>query len=325
MFEDRRTSFDTLPSLTAAICWGAMFPIAAAAIKHVDAFHLTAVRYLVATVIFVALLAAIEGRRALRFDGRGLELFLLGTAGFAGFNLLTYLALEHTRPQDASLIVATSPLLTALAVWLTARQTPSRATLAAMGVALLGVVLVITHGDASALIAGDGRAGDLLVLAGVACFVAFTLGGRHLAGEFSPLRYTALSAIGGTFTILVVTALLNVTGTYPMPSGADFGAVWTHTAYIILAGAVVGVLAWNEGVRRIGPANGALFMNLVPVVTFGIEIGRGYRPGGFELFGALLTIAALVFANLAGRQAIRRPSRLAWAATRVANDAKSRP
>ena len=48
MFEDRRTS-DLLPSLTAALAWGAMFPIAATAIQHVDAFHLTAVRYLVAT------------------------------------------------------------------------------------------------------------------------------------------------------------------------------------------------------------------------------------------------------------------------------------
>ena len=74
---------------------------------------------------------------------------------------------------------------------------------------------------------------------------------------------------------------------------------------------MIGVLAWNEGVRRIGAANGALFMNLVPVVTFAVEIGRGYRPGEFEIFGALLTIAALVFANLAGRQALRLPVRVA--------------
>jgi drug/metabolite transporter (DMT)-like permease len=308
MFEDRRT-FDALPSLTAAVAWGAMFPIAAVAIRHVDAFHLTAVRYLVATVIFLALLIAFEGRQALRTEGRGLELFILGTLGFAGFNLLTYLALEHTRPQDASLIVATSPLLTALAVWLTTRQRPTRTTVIAMGVALLGVVLVITHGDPSALIHGDGRAGDLLVLGGVASFVAYTMGARRFTG-FSPLRYTALSATGGTLTILAVTALLTLTGTYPMPSVGDFGAVWSQTVYIILAGAVIGVLAWNEGVRRIGAANGALFMNLVPVVTFAIEIGRGYRPGEVELLGALLTISALVFANLAGRQAVRVPAKL---------------
>jgi drug/metabolite transporter (DMT)-like permease len=323
MFEDRRT-FDSLPSLTAALAWGAMFPIAASALAHVDPFHLTAVRYLVASAVFLALLAAVEGRRALRPSGRALELFVLGTLGFAGFNLLTYAALEHTRPQDASLIVATSPLLTALALWLTTRRTPSRGTLAAMAVALLGVVLVITRGDPSALLHGAGRAGDLLVLAGVASFVAYTLGARRFP-DHSPLRYTALSATGGTLTILAVTALLTATGAEPMPSAGDFGAVWPQTIYIIGAGAVIAVLAWNEGVRRIGAANGALFMNLVPVVTFAIETARGYRPGALELVGALLTIAALVYANLAGRQAILRPSRLAWAATRAANPAKSRP
>jgi drug/metabolite transporter (DMT)-like permease len=310
MFEDRRTT-DVFPSLTAAVAWGAMFPVAASAIHHVDAFHLTAVRYLVATAIFLGLLALIEGGRALLPQGRALELFVLGTLGFAGFNLLTYLALEHTRPQDASLIVATSPLLTALAVWLTTRQKPTRTTVVAMAVALLGVILVITHGDPSALLSGDGRAGDLLVLGGVASFVAYTTGARRF-GDFSPLRYTALSATGGTLTILAVTAILTLTGTYPLPSAADWGDAWTQTVYIILAGAVIGVLAWNEGVRRIGAANGALFMNLVPVVTFAVEIGRGYRPGEFEILGALLTIAALVFANLAARaKTVRVPARAA--------------
>jgi hypothetical protein len=46
-----------------------------------------------------------------------------------------------------------------------------------------------------------------------------------------------------------------------------------------------------------------LFMNLVPVTTFAIEIARGYRPVGAELAGAGLTVAALVAANLLGRRA----------------------
>ena len=117
-----------------------------------------------------------------------------------------------------------------------------------MAVALFGVVLVITRGDPSSLLHGDGRAGDLLVLGGVASFVAYTTGARRFTG-FSPLRYTALSATGGTLTILAVTALLTLTGTYPLPSAGDWGAAAPQTAYIILAGAVIGVLAWNEGVR----------------------------------------------------------------------------
>ena len=70
MFEKHRTSIAVLPSLTAALAWGAMFPIAAVAIEHVDPFPLTAIRYGVAAVVFLLLLWAIEGRRALRTEGR---------------------------------------------------------------------------------------------------------------------------------------------------------------------------------------------------------------------------------------------------------------
>jgi len=323
MFDDNRTSpLDSLPSLLAALCWGAMFPIAASAMHHVDPFPLTAIRYGVAVPVWIVLLLALEGRRALRTEGRALELFALGSLGFAGFNLLSYLGLEHTRPQDAALIVAAQPLLTVLVLWLTAKQTPARATLVAMTVALAGVVLVISRGHVSNLAHGSG--GDVLILVGAVGWVFYTLGARRFAG-FSPLRYTTLTAAGGTLTIFAATAAVTATGAEALPGTGALGAAWLQIVFVIFMGGVVAVMAWNEGIRRLGPPNGALFINLVPVVAFAIAIGQGYRPGDYEIAGALLTVLALVAANLAGRQAIRFPSRLAWAATREAKPAKSLP
>lgn len=311
MFDNHRTSlsFNALPSLVAALSWGAMFPIAASALHRVDPFPLTAIRYGIAVPVFLALLVAMEGRQALRGHGRTLELFILGSVGFAGFNLLSYVGLEHTRPQDASLIVAAQPLLMVLGLWLIYRQAPARATLAAMLAALAGVALVISRGHLSNLV--HGSSGDLLILIGSVGWVFYTLGARRFP-EFSPLRYTALSATGGTLTILAATAVVTATGGEALPSTGDLSAVWLQIVFVIFAGGVIAVLAWNEGIKRLGPPNGTLFITLVPVVAFAIAIGQGYRPGGFELAGALLTIAALVAANVAGREAIRRPSWLAW-------------
>jgi drug/metabolite transporter (DMT)-like permease len=247
-------------------------------------------------VIFLALLKAIEGN--LSAAGRHRELFVLGSLGFAGFNLLTYVGLEHTHPQNAALIVALQPLITAIGLWLTTRQVPTRHTFAAMAVALLGVFLVITKGHPSTIAHGDGALGELLVLIGCACWIVYTLGARRFA-DYSPLRYTAISATYGTLTIFAVTAIVALTGGLRFDAG---GALWWQTLYIILIGAVVAVLAWNEGVRRIGPANGALFLNLVPIISFAIAITiQGYDPNGWELAGAALTIGALVYANLRGR------------------------
>jgi drug/metabolite transporter (DMT)-like permease len=312
-----------LPSLTATLTWGAMFPIAAAALHHVDPYHLTAIRYGLAVPIFLALLAAREGWAALKPDGRELELFLLGSVGFAGFNLLGYVGIEHTQPQEASLVAALMPLLTVVATWALTRRSPSRTTMAGIALAFAGVALVITRGDPARAVNGGGLGGDALILLGAVGWVAYTLGARRFAG-FSPLRYTALSATGGTLTILAITAGVTVSGAEPLPTAHQLGAAWIELVYVVAFAAVLAVLAWNEGVRRLGAPNAALFMNLVPIVAFAIAVARGYQPAGIELVGGLLTVAALAGVNLAGRQAIRLPSREAWAATRLAKLAKSR-
>jgi drug/metabolite transporter (DMT)-like permease len=319
-----RDSSKFLPSLVPAFGWGAMFPIADSAIKHVDPFHLTAIRYILAAFGFLALLWAFEGRRALRLEGRGVELFLFGTAGIAGFNLFAFAGLEHTTPEHAALIVATSPLITLLAsAWL-ARTAPPRVTLGFVVLALAGVLMVIGHGDPAAVVNGGLNGGDLLVLLGTASFVVYTLGAQRFT-DYSSLRYTALSASGGTITVLLATEIGTLAGWLSAPSAGDVGAIWWQLAYIVIIGALAAVLAWNEGVRRLGAPNAALFMNLVPVVAFAIAIARGYQPVMLELAGATLTVAALIGANLtARRQETRRPVSAAWAPTRSANPAKSR-
>ena len=294
MFENRRT-FPALPSLAAALSWGAMFPIGASAVTRLDPFTLTAFRYGVATLIFLALLKAFEGNLG---TNRHKELFVLGSIGFAGFNLLCYLGLEHTEPQNAALIVALQPLITALGLWLVARQVPTRHTFSAMAIALLGVMLVITKGRPGDLLHGAGHGGELLMLLGCVCWVVYTLGARRFT-DHSPLRYTALSAAYGTLTIFAVTAVVALAGGTHVRLG---GGLWWELPYIVVIGSVLAVLAWNEGVSRIGPANGALFMNLVPVISFAIAIAiQGYVPNDWELLGAAITIAALVYANLRGR------------------------
>ena len=313
-----------LPSLVPAFGWGAMFPIADSAIERVDPFHLTAIRYLLAGAGFLALLWAVEGARALRLEGRGVELWAFGSAGIAGFNLFAFAGLEHTTPEHAALIVPTSPLITLLADAALARRAPRPMTLGFVLLALAGVLLVIGHGDPAAVLHGGVNGGDLLVLAGTASFVVYTFGARRFTG-YTSLRYTALSATGGTLTVIAVTALAAAAGWLTTPSAGDVGAIWWQLAYIVAIGALAAVLAWNEGVKRLGAPNAALFMNLVPVVAFTIAIVRGYHPEGMELLGAAVTVAALIGANLTSRpQDKRRPVSAAWAETRSAKPAKSR-
>jgi drug/metabolite transporter (DMT)-like permease len=296
---DKRLAGAALATTT-AVAWGGQFVVGKSALGRVDAFHLTTVRYGAAVLVLLVLLAAIEGPRALRLDGRGIRLLLLGALGFAGFNLLAYTGLAHARPQSAALITALGPLLTALVLWSRTGARPARATFVLLAVALVGVALVISGGDPASVLTGSIGWGDALVLAGVLCFVVYTIGAADFP-DFSPLRFTALTAALGWVVIAGATAVATLTGLEPEPSVGAVWAVAPQLAYIALIGAVVAVVAWNAAVASIGPQNVALFGNLIPITTFAIEIARGYRPVGLEFLGVAITIGALVASNVLAR------------------------
>ena len=311
----RNATLGVLFATTTALVWGGQFVVGKSALQTIDAFPLSTVRYALAAALWLLVLVALEGRGSLRLDGRGWRLFWLGTLGFAGFNLFAYTGLAHARPETASLIVALGPLLTALVLWHRTKVRPARATFVLLGVALLGVALVVSAGHPSSILHGALGWGEVLVLAGVLSFILYSLGAAEFA-SYSPLRYTALTASLGWLTIAGATLVAIATGLVAAPTTAQLTSVWPQIAYLAIPGAFVAVLTWNAAIKAIGPQNAVLFSNLIPVTTFAIEIARGYRPNAAELLGAALTIAALVASNLLARRT--QPSAAGDAALRAA-------
>jgi drug/metabolite transporter (DMT)-like permease len=301
------TTVGALCATFTGIVWGGQFVVAKSALGRVDSFWLTTMRYAGAAVLLVGLLAVAEGIGALSPRGRLRELTLLGTLGFAGFNLLAYTGLEHARPESASLIVALAPLLTALVLWLRDGARPSRLTFVCLLVALVGVALVISGGHLTTLWHGSLGIGDLLVLGGVLSFILYTIGAADHR-DLSPLRYTALTAVLGWPAIAAATLIGTAAGWLTGPGGDDWVAVTPELAYLALPGAVIAVLCWNAAVERLGPQTTSLFGNLIPISTFAIETIRGYRPSPLELAGAAITVGALVANNL-----LTRPHRISEA------------
>lgn len=264
-----------------------------------DAFWVSTLRYVPAALVMLAILRVFEGRRALSSDGAALRLWLFGSLGFAGFSILGFLGLARSRPEHAAIIVSLMPLMTALVDWLVRGRRPAPATLLATVAALAGVALVITKGRWHSV--AEGTLGpDMLVLAGVVCWVAYTMGASTLPG-FSTLRYTAHSMAYGALTITAITLLASMAGFAHVPAWRTVTPVAGEIAYLSLLGGVLGVLAWNRGVALLGPLNGVLFINVVPITAFVIGIAQGHRFGIVEIAGATLTIAALLGNNAVAR------------------------
>lgn len=285
------------------LAWGAMFAVAKVALGALDAYWLSALRYVPATLVMLALLAIVEGRGALSFAGGGRRMWLYGSLGFAGFSILGFLGLARSRPEHAAIMVALMPLITALMSWLVRGIRPRATTFAATLVALVGVTLVITKGhlhlDGASTLAADG-----LVLAGVTCWVAYTMAAATFNG-FSALRYTALSMALGTLTIVAVTLAATALGLVHVPAWQLLASVPGEIAYLAIVGAVLAVLAWNAGIAILGAGNGVLFINLVPITAFAIGVAQGHRFGASEIVGVVLVVGALLVNNLATRTASR--------------------
>ena len=283
--------------LTAAVAWGGLFPVAVVTLPVLDPFYMTAIRYGITAIVFAGLLAVAEGRHALDFEGRGWRVAALGTTGFAGLGLLIFIGLEHSRPEHGAIIMATQPLIAALVAWWLRGIRPARATLAFLGVALFGVLLVVTKGHFADLFAGGTGAGDALMLLGAISWVVYTLGAQDFPA-WSPLRYTALTCLLSVPAIFVLAAAASATGYATLPTVRDLHSVGWQLAYIVGIASVLGVLSWNAGNKLIGAANGVLFINFVPVTVFAIRIAQGHRFQPIEFVGAALVIGALIANNV---------------------------
>jgi len=285
----------------AILCWAPMFPTAKRALAVVDAFALSSIRYVLGGAIFIALVAAIEGRRALRFDDRLVPAIILGLVGITGFNTFVWGGLTFARPEHAAIIMAIQTPLTALLVWVLRGQRPANFTLACIALAIAGVLIVVTRGDPLGAIAslgkGDELFGDILVFCGALCWVAYTMGSGTFPG-WSSLRFTALTIVPGGIGLVAVNAIALAAGVAVMPSAAAVGSIAPQILYFAVGTVVLGVLAFNSSVHHLGPLNVMLMLNIIPVSVFGIEAVLGREFEGIELVGAAVVIGALVANNL---------------------------
>jgi drug/metabolite transporter (DMT)-like permease len=299
----------TLLMCAVVLIWGAFLPASKVALAVIDPYWLTALRYGIAALCFLAVLAWREGRGALSCEGQAAQAWLFGSVGFAGFSLFVYEGLRLTRPEHGAMILALGPVNIVLWQWLRTRHRPHAATLAAIGVALIGEALVVSQGEFVRLYSGGSALGNGLTYVASWCWIAFTLGAQRFP-NWSPVRYTALTAALGWLTIVVVAAAATHGGRSEPPALSGLREqAWT-LLFIVFVVSFGAVLLWNMAVARLGPLNASLFANFAPVVTFLITVWQGHVLLPAEIAGAVLVIGALVANNLFNRRLAARAERL---------------
>lgn len=278
-----------------------MFPVAHAAFKHIDPFYFTIIRYGSVTIILVALLLWKEGKKAFRFEGKGVKLWFYGTMAFTVYNLFIFWGedlLGEPGVMVASIMESLMPMISIVIAWVIFKKSPHLFTLICVLVSFIGAVLVITKGDIKAFLgATEDFIPSLLILIAVIGWVIYTMGGSKFRG-WSALRYSTLSCLLGTVTAIVITLGVTLTGYLSVPSVAAIKTVSPHLLFMIIFPGVIALLGWNIGVGILSPLNGLLFINFVPVTTLLIAIIQGNSVTMFDLLGTVLIIVSLVSNNI---------------------------
>ncbi|WP_206956268.1 DMT family transporter [Trinickia acidisoli] len=298
--------------LIATILMGAMFPIMTDALTHVDPFTFTSLRYLIAGTGFLILLRHREGPRALRADGESLPIaWLLGSIGFCGFGSFVFLGQQLAGPQgalDASIMMATQPMMGLLVNALVRRTAPPLPSLAFVAISFIGVSLVITRGDLlTALHEPQHYAASALIVLGALCWVVYTFGSARFT-RWSPLKYTTMTTWLGLTTIVGVNLMLIAVHAVSAPTVSTLRVIAPHLIYMGPIAGFAAILCWISGNRILGPMNGVLFMDVVPITAFVVSALTGIIPAPVQIVGATLTGSALLLNNVYLRQRARRVS-----------------
>lgn len=284
-----------------AVSWGAMFPVAHGAFKHIDPFYFTLIRYVSVTIILIPILLWKEGKKAFRLEGKGFKLWFFGTMGFVVYNILIFWGedlLGEPGVMVASIMESLMPMISIVIVWMMTRNSPHRFTLMCVLLSFIGAVLVITKGDIGAFL---GATSDIiptiLIFIAVVGWVVYTMGGKEFPG-WSALRYSTLSCLLGTLTATIIIVGATLFGFISFPTVEGVTAASPHLLFMIIYPGVIALVGWNVGVSILSPLNGLLFINFVPVTTLIISIFQGHQVTIFDFLGTVLIIVALLSNNI---------------------------
>ncbi len=165
MLSSRRT-LAIIEATLAVIFWGVSFVATKVAIQEVSPATVVWLRF--AMGIFVLGLAVLL-RRQFILPARGdLPYFaLLGFLGITFHQWLQSTGLQTAQATTTSWIVATTPIFMALLGWLMLKERLLWLQILGIGVAFLGVLLVVTGGDLASLAQGKFGAADAATKAGI--------------------------------------------------------------------------------------------------------------------------------------------------------------
>ncbi len=288
---DQKIAMDTralIAGLTFALIWSSAFTSARIIVTNAPPLTVSALRFLIAGLIALALARAM-GQTWRLTPAQWRLTILFGICQNALYLGLNFVAMQTVEASVAAIIASSLPLLVALAGWLISGETVRPLGMIGLAAGIGGVLLIM-----------GTRITQGVDLSGIGlCTLA------ALALTFATLAMRGASAGGNLVSVVGWQMLI---GSLALTGPALLFETWEANlspvvlaafAYTVILPGLVATLIWFWLVRRIGATRAATFHFLNPV--FGVAIAAlllGEAIGPIDAIGVLITTLGILAVQL---------------------------
>lgn len=265
------------------------FALGSRAANHMDPAALNALRFLLASGIIGALVAAGPGVRRVDLQAPW-RYFILGGL-FAVYFVTMFEGLKTAPPVSAAAVFTLTPVLAAGFGWLLLRQVTTSRMALALALAAAGAVWVIFRGDIAAIMAFNIGKGEMIFFAGVVAHALYTPLIRKLNRGEPPLVFTLGMMLAGFILLSLYGAgSLARTDFTNLPT-----IVWITIAYVTVFASATTFFLLQYAALHLKSAKVMAYTYLVPawVILWEVALGGAMVPAT-----VFIGIAAVIFGLL---------------------------
>ena len=276
-----------------ALCWAGNAIVGRLAAGHIPPVTLSFLRWSFAFLIILPFAWKHLKRDWGAIRARLGTMIFLSVIGISAFNTLQYWALEHTQALNTLLLQSAGPLF--VAVWslilLGVRLTLAQA--GGIALSLIGVLVILLHGDLTALSSIEFNKGDIIFTVALAIF------GLYSVLSLKRPQIHGLSFVGFTFGCGAVCLVpLWIWELFTRPVMQLNAANLLSLFYVAVFPSTLAYLCFNRGVQLIGANRAAPFFHVVPVFGSAMAIVfLGEHPQLFHIIGFALVLTGVFVAS----------------------------
>lgn len=281
------------------ILWAGNAIVGRLAVGEISPIMLNTLRWILAAIILLPI-----GWKLLKSDSpiwqNKIRFLWLGLLGVGSYNALLYLSLETSTPINVTLIGGSMPMWMIIIGAMFYQQAAQFKQMMGALISLLGVVIVLTRGDLSAILDIQLVIGDLYILLATIlwAFYSWMLSrpGKSTERQWPWAEFLLAQVLFGVFWSMAFLGL----------EWAADAVVFEFTKstialliFVAIAPSLIAYRCWGLGVTMAGPAIAAFFANLIPLFTALMSAALlGEPPQLFHGLAFVMIVAGIVISSL---------------------------